>query len=115
MRCTHACSRYEDAAAIEDRTSALADEAKLGEVAGIDADIDALETELEKLAGDQLLVERSPAELRKLQDAASGDSREALAPAEEVATQYSEMADSKAESEEKKAPVSASPVSIERG
>ena len=92
----------EDAATIEDRTSALVDEAKLGEVAGIDADIDALESELQKLAGDQL-GERSSAELRELQDAAPGDSRAALALAEEVATLGSEMADSKAESEEQKA------------
>ena len=93
----------EDAATIENRTSALADESKLGEVAGIDADIDALETELQKLAGYQLVERSSSAELRNLQDMAPGDSMEALALAEEVATLGSEMADLKAESEEKKA------------
>lgn len=92
----------EDAAAIEDRTSALAEEAKqaASETAGVDAP-QRLEEELQK-AGAQVGA-RSSEELGALQDALPQDGREAMAMAKAEVARRLEKAETKAGKEEKKA------------
>ena len=92
----------EDAAAIEDRTSALAEEAKqaASETAGVDAP-QRLEEELQK-AGAQVGA-RSSEELGALQDALPQDGREAMAMAKAEVARRLETAEAKADEEQKKA------------
>merc|ERR1740130_1445211 len=91
----------EDAAAIEDRTSALAEDAKQT-VSDTVSDTDVpqrLDEELQK-AGAQL-GERSSAELGALEDAPPQDGRESLAMAKAGLARQLEKADSKAQQAEK--------------